>query len=230
MGRRADLSTGSVIWCINGCFAWLPQVAPSSEFKGEVLWGGGLTGFIGATVFEFGSVLMVLEAVNENRTGCFGWALEQAFEGNSVHLLQGERGDCRHHHPHRRSLLKPRSVSSTSSESRLHDVESGKGSPGSSTSKERLWSWCPTWHELRTHYLKEIGFLASFSQLLGASIFWITGIAALPPVYKRLHGKSLKGVFWSPQVSPRLALKYNYKPRSQAKCCKGCRRLWVHHL
>lgn len=203
------------------------MVAPSSEFNGEVLWGAGLTGFIGATIFEIGSVLMVLEAVNENRTGCFGWALEQAFEGDSVYLLQDEMGNCLHHHPHRRSLLKPRSVS-TCSGSRLYDAESGKGSPGPSASKGRPWSWCPTWHELRTHYFVEIGFLASFSQLLGATIFWIAGIAALPPVYERLYGKSLNGVYWSPQVSPRPALKY--KLVSQAKCCEGRRRLRVHHL
>lgn len=199
--------TGSVVWCINGCFAWLPQVAPSSEFKGEVLWGAGLTGFIGATIFEIGSVLMVLEAVNENRTACFGWALEQALDSGSVHLLHGEASDCHHHHPHRRAFLRSRSVSSMSSGGQLHDVEGGKGTPGRSTSEGRLWSWCPTWHELRTHYFVEIGFLASFSQLLGATIFWIAGIAALPPVYERLHGRSLDGVYWSPQVCPPRALE-----------------------
>ena len=33
---------GSVIWCINGFFAWLPQQDPSTEFAGEVAVGGGI--------------------------------------------------------------------------------------------------------------------------------------------------------------------------------------------
>lgn len=143
---------------------------------------------------------MVLEAVNENRTACFGWALEQALSGDAVRLLSKE-GDCQHHHPRRRSFLRPCPASPTPSESRLRDSAVVKTSPEEITSGKRLWRWCPTWGELRTHYFTEIGFLASFSQLLGATIFWIAGIAALPPVYERLHGASLDGVYWSPQVS-----------------------------
>lgn len=83
---------GSLIWCLNAFFALLPFTNPKTEFKGEALYGGGITAFIGrvlknlkwsgssalmqivigATVFEIGSVLLMLEAVNANRTGCFG--------------------------------------------------------------------------------------------------------------------------------------------------------------
>lgn len=35
----------------------------------------------------------------------------------------------------------------------------------------RKWTWWPTWYELRTHYFKEIGFLACSSQMFGATIF-----------------------------------------------------------
>lgn len=71
-------TVGSGIWVINAFFVWLPLEDPSTEFANEVLTGGGVTAFIGATVFEFGSILLVLEAVNENQTGCFGWAVETA--------------------------------------------------------------------------------------------------------------------------------------------------------
>ncbi|KAK3370259.1 hypothetical protein B0H63DRAFT_454452 [Podospora didyma] len=57
---------GSVVWVINGCFVWLPLIAPWTEFSRESILGGGVTAFIGATIFEFGSVLLMLEAVNEN--------------------------------------------------------------------------------------------------------------------------------------------------------------------
>ncbi|KAK9328441.1 hypothetical protein V1520DRAFT_371235 [Lipomyces starkeyi] len=72
---------GSVVWVINGFFAWLPLQDPKSDFKYERLMGAGITAFIGATVFEFGSVLLVLESVNANQEGCFGWAVEAALEG-----------------------------------------------------------------------------------------------------------------------------------------------------
>lgn len=58
---------GSVIWCVNGCFAYLPLAAPSTELEGETDVAAGWLAFAGATVFEWGSVLMMLEAVNENR-------------------------------------------------------------------------------------------------------------------------------------------------------------------
>lgn len=45
----------------------------------------------------------------------------------------------------------------------------GKDQPTSSSA--RSWTWFPTWYEVRTHYLKEVGFLACFSQLIGATIF-----------------------------------------------------------
>ena len=62
---------GSVIWCVNGCFAYLPLAAPSTEFEGETDVAATWLAFVGATVFEWGSVLMMLEAVNENRGSLF---------------------------------------------------------------------------------------------------------------------------------------------------------------
>lgn len=43
---------GSVIWVINAFFVYLPLVQPSTEIRNEGLYGGGITAFIGATVFE----------------------------------------------------------------------------------------------------------------------------------------------------------------------------------
>lgn len=71
---------GSVVWCINAFFVWLPLQDPSTEFPGEIANAGGITAFIGATIFEFGSILLMIEAVNENRADCFGWALDEVLE------------------------------------------------------------------------------------------------------------------------------------------------------
>lgn len=35
----------------------------------------------------------------------------------------------------------------------------------------RTWTWWPTWYELKSHYFKEVGFLACLSQMIGATIF-----------------------------------------------------------
>ena len=60
--------------------------------------------------------------------------------------------------------------------------------------------WFPSWHELATHYLHEIGFLACLSQLLGATIFWIAGFTALPGALNQQNQKLLDGAYWAPQV------------------------------
>ena len=42
---------------------------------------GGWTAWVGAMIFEVGSMLLLLEAVNEDRPGCFGWVLQHARRG-----------------------------------------------------------------------------------------------------------------------------------------------------
>jgi hypothetical protein len=41
---------GSVVWCINAFFVWLPLEKPSTEFSGDIADAGGITAFIGATI------------------------------------------------------------------------------------------------------------------------------------------------------------------------------------
>jgi hypothetical protein len=93
---------GSVVWCVNAFFVWLPLQVPSSEFEGEIANAGGITAFIGATIFEIGSVLLMIEAVNENRADCFGWELEEVFEENVLRL---KPGGCSHHHKNSCNLV-----------------------------------------------------------------------------------------------------------------------------
>ncbi len=100
---------GSVLWVFNAFFVWLPLAKPSTEFKNEILVGGGVTAFVGATIFEIGSVLLMVEAVNENRAGCFGWALERVLKGHGeeadmVRILPDKDG-CAHHHTNKGNLI-----------------------------------------------------------------------------------------------------------------------------
>lgn len=189
---------GSVLWIINAFFAFLPLIRPSSSFPGEILYAGGITAFIGATLFEIGSVLLMLEAVNENQSGCFGWAIGQKIKGFENELGRSENGsplqlvpavdNCQHHHHDQHHFVSTPSSMSTQYEK------------SDSTRPPRAWSWWPSTHELRTHYIYDIGFLACSFQMFGASIFWIAGFTALPGINNKLSQGALDGVFWFPQL------------------------------
>lgn len=167
---------GSVIWVINAFFAWFPYVVPRLTFKNESTYGGGITAFIGATVFEIGSVLLILEAINENRTNCFGWAVDEL-----ITQIQTER------------VFKPQLTSCT-------HLQVKKNSSDDNSITTPLWQWWPTWQDLKLHYFKELGFLAGASQLFGATIFWISGFTALPGINNKVPQRVLNGVFWVPQI------------------------------
>ncbi|KAF2148156.1 hypothetical protein K461DRAFT_330100 [Myriangium duriaei CBS 260.36] len=190
---------GSIVWVINSFFVFLPLLRPSTEFPGEIADAGGWSAWVGATVFEVGSVLLLLEAVNENRTKCFGWAIEQVYEKQTTHHLskhsavriRPDKTHCEHHHPNKRSLVGARTKSNT----QLSESEK----PGASSSG-KSWTWFPSSHDLRTHYIRELGFWASAVQLFAASVFWISGFTAIPGIQDRLSSAGVKGAYWFPQV------------------------------
>ncbi|EIM81365.1 uncharacterized protein STEHIDRAFT_103768 [Stereum hirsutum FP-91666 SS1] len=200
---------GSIVWVINAFFVWLPLVRPEMEFSTEIAIGGGVTAFIGASMFEIGSVLLMIEAFNENRAGCFGWQFERLFlsgsngskqdldieEGKAIRL-KPDTDHCTHHHPNRKNLVgKGRTEKAAiQADSETMDENSVSGST------DRSWVWFPTMNELRTHYLREIGFLACFSQFIGASIFWIAGLTGLPNIIPKGDQPLLDGIYWAPQV------------------------------
>ncbi|KAJ5678636.1 hypothetical protein N7462_006880 [Penicillium macrosclerotiorum] len=193
---------GSAIWIINAFFVWLPLEDPSTNFPGESLVGGGVSGFIGATVFEIGSVLLLLEAVNANQTGCFGWALEtelQKTEANAsesaVAEVKPNKDECQHHHSNKRNLV-------GAGRPHLGHSLSQVGSAGYVTSSPdgKSFRWIPSWTELRTHYLHELGFLASLIQFFAASIFWIAGLTGLPGIIDHMSQRVTNGVYWVPQI------------------------------
>ncbi|RDL38016.1 uncharacterized protein BP5553_05449 [Venustampulla echinocandica] len=180
---------GSVVWCINAFFGWLPLVRPSTEFPGETNYGTGITAFIGATIFEFGSFLLMIEAVNEDEADCFGWALEEVIDESGLFRVRAH--DCSRRDEEMTRFPKKQFPSKD---------DPVKGMEGSEKRPTRKWVWLPTWHELRTHYFREIGFLASLSQTIGATIFWIAGFTALPPLSKHFSTAAENGAFWLPQV------------------------------
>ncbi|KIW08247.1 uncharacterized protein PV09_01174 [Verruconis gallopava] len=185
---------GSIIWVINAFFVWLPLEKPSTEFKNEVLTGGGITAFIGATVFELGSIFLMLEAVNENHEGCFGWAVKEVIDGRRKILdLRPGRDTCTHHHPNRKNLF---GKGYTNNHMRSSDEENSVPT----MANKRSWTWWPSWNDLKTHYFHELGFLACSAQMFGATIFWISGFTALPGILNHLSPGLENGIYWTPQV------------------------------
>ncbi|ETN37120.1 uncharacterized protein HMPREF1541_08110 [Cyphellophora europaea CBS 101466] len=164
-------SVGSIIFILCALFYWLPLAYPSTAFPHEAATAGGVASFVGATLFQIGAVLLMFEAVNENRTGCFGWAVQGL-------LLRADPDACEHHHQWRRMK------------------KQGKKVPKSPQQEARKWTWCPSWQELRTHYIHEVGFVANATLAIGATIFYITGIMSLPGVYDTLSQGVLWGVYW----------------------------------
>ncbi|KAF1813037.1 hypothetical protein P152DRAFT_366880, partial [Eremomyces bilateralis CBS 781.70] len=182
---------GSVIWCINGFFNFLPLIRPKSEFKGEELVGGGVTAFIGATIFEIGSILLILEALNENRDGCFGWAVHEALD-EAARPVEPAIEHCIHHHQKTWNIFRKKA-------GRSRSVEEGRKETGK-PADNLVWIWSPSWYDLKKHFFHEIGFVACFSQLIGATVFWISGFTALPGILNKMSPGLEDGIYWTPQV------------------------------
>ena len=191
--------------------AWLPQVDPKSEFKDETLTAGGVTAFVGATVFEIGSVLLMLEAINEDREGCFGWALQKVLVGANKRVMLKVVPDpngCRHHHTNENNLVGKPSIKPSvgTGQEGVEIVTPGNAAQidqeieESKDQLEKAWQWWPSWVDLKTHYLRELGFLACLAQFCGATIFWISGFTALPGINNKLSQGALDGIFWVPQI------------------------------
>lgn len=186
---------GSIVWVLNAMFVFLPLIRPQTVFRDEILSGGGITAFIGATIFEVGSVFLILEALNEEKSGCFGWAVEEAIkEGHERRMAVHKNTEsCKHSHCCRHNLF----YNHKGFSSEIKQDPSFDSLPATQTTS---WVWYPSWHSLKTHYVREIGFLACLSQLIGASIFWIAGLTALPGINNEMSQGLLDGVYWTPQV------------------------------
>ena len=104
---------GCAAFILDAFFYWLPLVSPNTEFPHETTTAGGVTAFVGATLFQIGAILLVVEATNENQTGCFGWALEQRLSHHEEEDSSGKTmkytfnpDSCTHHHHNTHSLVK----------------------------------------------------------------------------------------------------------------------------
>ena len=195
---------GSVIWMMNAFLILLPLTTAETMSRREVLFTAGVTPFVATTTFVVGSLLLMLEAYNENRGGCFGWAVEQLYD-QQLHRNDPEHGavtrftpskdECTHHHQNILNIVGKPSERARASYIKKTNTAS---LDGLKRKKDKYWVWFPSWHDLRTHYIHEVGFLACSVQLFGILAYWISSIVVLPRINKALRDSSqLDEVYWS---------------------------------
>lgn len=133
---------GSIVWVVNGFAGFLPFC--DSHFQ-KADHSTGWTAFLGATIFEFGSIFGMWEAWNRSDAANFGWGVSRTLNGDA------ERGG------------------------KVEDVHGEVGTQvGEEATPERptrQWKW----FSAEPHYWHEVGFLAAFAQWCAATIFWISG-------------------------------------------------------
>ena len=97
---------GSMVWVANGFTVLFPVIGKGSSqaMSNASSWSA----LAGASIFFFGSYLLFLEAINANRNGCFGWAVERTVKGVGPEA-EVHPGGCEHHHYREKEKLEENS-------------------------------------------------------------------------------------------------------------------------
>ncbi|KAK8844803.1 hypothetical protein IAR55_006653 [Kwoniella newhampshirensis] len=193
---------GSAVWVINGYLVWFPILRPQLATP-VFSKTAAATAFIGGTIFEIGSYLMVVEALDRGRETNFGTALGQVLHHrrktpSHTSLSLEEVNSHVEHQPTR---------TSTTSSGTIQANGGAFGDKGRSTDEDGVdwptgakgfvWWGKPMWHDL--------GYLAAIVQLFAATIFWVSTLTGLPGVIPGYSdGAGSKAIidifFWTPQV------------------------------
>ncbi|GHJ84515.1 hypothetical protein NliqN6_0917 [Naganishia liquefaciens] len=172
---------GSVVWVVNGFLVLLP-IYRSSLNAVSYYRAAAATAFLGGTIFEVGSYLMVVEALNRGRETNFG---------SSLYSFVHSKADSELHQKHRRSMsektVSPDGVEEAGDERWLDDTTS---------EKKFVWWGKGLWHD--------IGYDAAYIQLWAATVFWVATITGLPGVIKGFPDNPSVAItdvfYWTPQV------------------------------
>ncbi|RPD56551.1 hypothetical protein L226DRAFT_480446 [Lentinus tigrinus ALCF2SS1-7] len=161
---------GSAAWIINGFFLFLPLLNIGTDSFTASAWSA----FAGGTLFEVGSYLMYVEALNAGHEELFAPALWELVAHGSGTVSDPPSPDSQ----------------SDTAEKGLTGAERGRR-----TFKFR-WIGIGSWREL--------GFLACFVQMLAATVFWVSTITGIPNVISGLPEDPPTAItdvfFWTPQV------------------------------
>jgi hypothetical protein len=223
---------GSLVWIANGFTVLFPTIGKDSSQA--VSNASSWSALAGASLFFLGSYLLFLEAINANRNGCFGWAVERTIKGRGPEA-EVHPGECQHHHYREKERLENSNDEEASESSHSAQVSDNQdddaqdddyqdddnqagqaysGKPGTGSKDNILaqenepeddehihdWMWWPTWHDFRTHFMHEIGFIACNIQLISASLFWLSKFTTLPGISKYISQPVVDGTHWAPQI------------------------------
>lgn len=211
-----SFTIGCLIFVAAGIVSWLPLSYPETAFPNEALVLGGVLTFVGAALFQIGAVLLFLESYNDRAETQFGGAMEDLFVNRLGIARRVRNHRPKHFHPAncpQKYLPSNDDPSLTSPENDTQPASESSGESSNITQHvtpdslkdddiftERTWQWWPSWHDVTTHYIYEIGFLASFTMSVGATVFSICGILALPGIFNNLSDAALKGAYFFPYL------------------------------
>ncbi|KAL9076659.1 MAG: hypothetical protein Q9157_003606 [Trypethelium eluteriae] len=219
---------GSVLFVIDGAWAWTPLQWPKSEFVGESEYGTGLLFFFGALLYQLGATMAYFEAIND---GSFaGRAMKRHLEGHveeqkqlldeKLHMFFGHMIPHHHHDDEDDEELEKQKSVDPEAGWRTIDRAERPGSiypEGKAPAPRRggvddgpieegefheylTWRWWPTWHALKTYHIKDMGYIACSIQLFGATLYSICGVVALPGILSDLQPWQELGGYWVPQT------------------------------
>lgn len=221
-------TVGSALFVIDGAFAWGPLRFPGSEFAGEAEYGVPLCFFFGALFYQIGAVMAYLEAINDG--SFHGSAMRRLLEGHEedqkrmlddkIHRFFGHL--VPHPHKHKEDEAAAERARAIDPEAgwktrEIHNLRPGSiypadtgpaprrggvdlGGDEAHTSAYSTWQWWPTWHALRTHHIFEIGYLACTIQLVGVTLYGVTGVVVLPGLLSSLNAWQTNVAYWIPQM------------------------------
>lgn len=166
----STFTAGSAVFVINSFFLLLPMVEPGMNFEGEGEYAGPATSILGTLIFLVGAYVQVLEALNIKRGEVDGIGLEaqNPEDRDDIALIEKEMQESEEHgrmHVH----LVDTSLSSAS-----HTRSALIGSPE--------FIWAPSMYELRAYYLRNPMFIGALVQMIGAVIFAVATVTAIPGV------------------------------------------------
>jgi hypothetical protein len=218
-------SIGSALFVIDGFWAWLPLVAPGSEFSGQSKYGVPLAFFFGALFYQLGAVMAYLEAIND---GSFaGSAMKRLLLGHDKEAQEmldakladffghlkpghGRKGDSAREKNDQivdpesgwRNMQRHERAGSTASRRKALPRRGGLdlGEPEEGEVEYMTWRWWPTWHRFRTHHIYEVGYLSCAVQLFGVTLYGITSIVILPGILDSLNHWQTNAAYWIPQI------------------------------
>lgn len=218
---------GSILFVMDGAWVWSNVAFPGSQPEEVLKYGPGLDFFIGALFYQVGATTAYLEAIND---GSFqGSAMRRLLQGHEEDSKKMVDEKVHHffghfvpHHHHKSDGDVEKAAGSIDPEAgwrtkdrqerpgsiypagkgpapRRGGLDLGQAEEGQS-SEYMTWRWWPTWHGLKTHHLREIGYVSCTIQLFGATLYGICGVVDIPGIIDTLEPWQEEGAFWVPQI------------------------------